>query len=91
MKDGRKNAGEYILGFLFFMIFRISSWLCSVPMWLTLILHFTVGLSIWWFIGTLIAWIVAGLIRYLLICFGRWGAAAEDPVKENKNPYSTKE
>lgn len=79
-----------LLGFLLFLFWRVSSWLCSIPMWMTLILHFTVGLPIVWFWGTLAAWLLAGLIRYLLILFGRWGGSTPDPVKENKNPYSAK-
>ena len=79
-----------VLGFLFFLFWRVSSWLCSVPMWLTLILHFTVGLPIVWFWATLAVWLLAGLIRYLLILFGRWGGSMPDPVKENKNPYSVR-
>jgi hypothetical protein len=60
-------------------------------MWLTLILHFTVGLPIFWFWLTLIAWLLAGVIRYLTICFARWGSdTAPNPPKENKNPYSAK-
>lgn len=75
---------------LFFLFFRISSWLCSIPMWVTLILHFTLGLSIWWFWGTLAAWLAAGLLRYALIRFGRWGAkeSRQAPAKPNRNPYS---
>ena len=64
---------DTLYSLFFFLFFRISSWLCSIPMWVTLILHFAVGLSIWWFWGTLAAWLLAGLIRYALIRFGRWG------------------
>ena len=42
----RRSALGIIFGILFFLFWRIDSWLCSVPMWLTLILHFTIGLSI---------------------------------------------
>ena len=74
-----------LIGFLFF---RISSWMCSVPMWLTLILHFTSGLPIYWFWLTLAVWILAGVIRALLIVFARWGGNSETPERPNKNPYS---
>ena len=72
------------------LVFRISSWLCSVPMWLTLILHFVIGLSWKWFFATLIIWLAVGIIRYSVIVFARWGGNAETPEKENKNPYSKK-
>ena len=83
---------SFLTSLFFFLFFRISSWLCSLPMWITLILHFTNGLSLWWFFGTLAAWLLAGLIRYALIRFGRWGAkqSSGGSKKENLNPYSSK-
>ena len=77
-----------VFGLLFFLFWRIDSWLCSVPMWMTLILHFTVGLSIAWFWATLVVWILVGVMRYLMILFARWGSNDPEPQKENKNPYS---
>ena len=90
MNKGRSFL-SVLTGLLFFLFLRFDSWLCSLPAWLTLILHFTVGLSIWWFWGTLFVWIAAGILRYLLILFGRWGASGKEPVKPNKNPYSAKD
>ena len=90
MKKSGRSFGSILFGLLFFIFLRVDSWLCSLPAWLTLILHFTVGLSIWWFWGTLIVWIAVGILRYLLILFGRWGASSEEPYKENRNPYSVK-
>ena len=88
----RNKAIEVLFSLCFFLFFRISSWLCSIPAWLTLILHFVCGLSWWWFIGTLIAWLVAGVIRWALIDFARWGARESEKAapRENKNPYSKK-
>lgn len=85
-----KKIGNFLYGLMFVLFFRISSWLCSVPMWLTLILHFVIGLSWKWFIATLAVWLLAGFIRYLLIVFARWGSNSEMPERENKNPYSHK-
>ena len=87
-KHTRRSGLGTVFGLLFFLFWRIDSWLCSVPMWLTLILHFTVGLSIAWFWATLGVWILVGVIRYLLIVFARWGSNEPEPKKENKNPYS---
>ena len=87
----KSKTGDFLFGLMFFLFFRISSWLCSVPMWATLILHFTVGLPIFWFWLTLVVWLLAGFIRYMMIRFARWGAnTAPNPPKENKNPYSAK-
>lgn len=80
-----------MMGLFFCLFFRVNSWLCSVPMWLTLLLHFLVGLSWWWFWATLAAWLLAGVIRYCFIMFARWGASTPQPKKENKNPYSKKD
>ena len=86
---GRRGL-SFIFGWGVFLIFRVSSWICSAPMWITLILHFTIGLSIYWFWATLAAWIIAGLIRYSMIRFARWGSNSPEITKENKNPYSAK-
>ena len=94
-KTEKSGRGDRILGFilglLLFLFWRVDSWVCSLPAWITLILHFTIGLSIWWFWGTLAVWIVAGILRYLLIRFAIWGAKDEgEKQNENKNPYSHK-
>ncbi len=83
--------GSRVLSLLFFLFFRVSSWLCSVPMWATLIAHFVFGLPIFWFWLTLGAWLLAGIIRWLTIGFARWGASEPDTNahKPNKNPYSS--
>ena len=87
--DRKSHSGLGILfGILIFLFWRIDSWLCSVPMWLTLILHFTHGLSMVWFWATLAVWIVVGVMRYLMILFARWGSNEPELEKENKNPYS---
>lgn len=86
----RHDVSGFFFGLFFFLMFRISSWLCSVPMWLTLILHFVIELPIWWFWATLGAWLLFGVIRYLLIIFARWGGNSEVNYPENKNPYSNK-
>ncbi|MCR5652778.1 MAG: hypothetical protein K6F88_03165 [Ruminococcus sp.] len=83
---------DFVFGLFFFLFFRITSWLCSVPMWATLICHFVFGLPIYWFWLTLAVWLLAGVLRYMLIIFGRWGASSPETNadKPNKNPYSQK-
>ena len=90
---GRRDPGGFLLGLFFCLFFRTYSWLCSVPMWLTLILHFVIGLSWWWFFATLAAWLLAGVIRYCVLVFARWGTrtAPQNKDVENKNPYSVKD
>ena len=86
-----ESALSVVLGLLLFLFWRIESWICSLPAWITLILHFTNGLSIWWFWATLAVWILSGVLRYLIVLFARWGASGETVKKENKNPYSRKD
>ena len=83
---------DFFFFLVFFFVFRISSWLCSVPLWATLICHFVFGLPIYWFWLTLAAWLLAGIIRYLMVVFARWGAstAESNADRPNKNPYSQK-
>ena len=86
----RHRWWDTVLGLLFFLFLRAGSWACSLPAWLTLLLHFTSGLPLVWFFATLAAWLVAGVLRYLVIRFARWGAADPPENKDNKNPYSRK-
>ncbi|MBR4436059.1 MAG: hypothetical protein IKS90_08225 [Clostridia bacterium] len=89
----RKSGGllNIFIGFIFFLFMRLDSWVISLPAWLTLILHFTTGLSLKWFLLTLIVWLVVGALRFVIIMFARWGASSSDSVKkESKNPYSIK-
>ncbi len=90
MTEKGKRTLSAVLGLLLFLFWRIDSWICSLPAWITLILHFTAGLSIWWFWGTLGVWILSGFLRYLIVLFARWGSSGEPAMRENKNPYSNK-
>ena len=89
----RGMIGSVCKGFFFFLFFRIGYLLLSLPAWALLILHFTVGISIWWFAGYIILWFVVALLRYLLIVFARQCVKDEKETlarQENKNPYSHK-
>ncbi len=89
----RHSVGDVLFGLFLFLFFRLEAWLCSVPMWATLILHFVIGLSIKWFWATLVVWLLVGVAWYLVLLFARWGAGTAPTVneKENKNPYSHRE
>lgn len=91
MKNKTTSFGDFVYGLVVCLLFRVTSWLCSLPMWITLILHFVIGLSLAWFWATLAVWLIAGLLRYAMILFGRWGAGTPEPKRENKNPYSKKD
>ena len=86
----KANAGDFLFGLFIFVFFQISSWLCSIPTWLTLVLHFVLGLPLFWFWLTLTIWLLAGLLRYLLLYFAARCGNTSEPKRENKNPYSMK-
>ena len=79
---------DFFSGLVFFFFMRLDSLFFSLPIWLLLILHFTVKLPIKWFFMAVGLFFLVGFIRYLVLLFARWGASCEDPIKENKNPYS---
>jgi len=89
-KKKSSDIGGFFYGLFFCLFLRVSSWLCSAPMWITLILHFVIGLSWKWFFLTLAVWLVVGIIRYSVIVFARWGSDSVSGGRENKNPYSSK-
>lgn len=62
----------------------------TIPAWVLLALHFTIGLPLVWFWVALGAWAFIVLLRTLLVLFARYGAAHRVPAPENKNPYSRK-
>ena len=85
---GNHAVADFLFGLFFCLFFRISSWLCSVPMWATLLLHFLVGLSLKWFWATLAVWLLAGFLRYSMIVFAQRSSNAPTLERPNKNPYS---
>ena len=59
-----------------------------LPAVVLLVLHFVLGLSLWWMWGAILLWALGVLIRILVIS---WAARCGDeppPYQENKNPYS---
>lgn len=85
-----KRIGLLLRRAFHFLFWSLFGFMLFLPAWILLILHFTVGISIWWFWGALGVWIVIRILRMLLIRFARWGAGVEEDVdkSENKNPYS---
>lgn len=77
------------LRFLFyFFLSLILHWEWSIPAWILLICHFAFGISIWWFVGAFVLYVV--FVRLYVHFIGgmiRLGNSDEAP-KENKNPYS---
>ena len=83
----QKDRGGFFLCVLWNAILYF---LWTIPAWILLVLHFTIGLPLVWFLAALGAWVLVIVLRTLLVMFARYGSAHRIPVPENKNPYSVK-
>ena len=83
-----KRFLQYIGSVLLSLLFH---WYGSIPAWILLVLHFTVGISIWWFVGALLLWIFC--VRLIMHIIGWLTYMGNKPETENKNinPYSNKD
>ena len=82
-----KRHGNFLLC-LFVNLLLNLEW--SVPAWILLALHFWLDISLWWFAGGLVFWIMRVLVDMWIIGWARACGNQKDPPKENKNPYSYK-
>ena len=80
-----KQKSGFALSLLLSLLFNLE-W--TVPAWIFLGLHFWKGISLWWFVISIILWVV--FISLRVVVFGSLARAGsyKDPPKENKNPYS---
>ena len=93
MAKAKKHG--FLLGFLLNIVLNLE-W--SIPAWILLGLHCWTGISIWWFYGALILWIVPTLIFSLLMGCAMTISDEEPPnptvkvkLRENeKNPFEKK-
>ena len=83
----RFNKGGFFLCMLINLLLNLE-W--SVPAWILLVLHFWLGISIWWFIGGLFFWFLAIMVKMWIVGWAVRCGSEKDPPKENKNPYSIK-
>lgn len=89
--EEKEEKGAKMFGLTAFALFGLSSLIFCIPAIVALILHFTLDISIWWFVGIVIAWVVYWIFYFLMVLFGRWGQTLERETKDqnpNKNPYS---
>lgn len=76
-------------GFLLLLFWHAALYAAwSIPAWILLVLHFTLGLPIVWFWFALGLWALVLLLRALLIVWTRYCVRRRTPVPGNKNPYS---
>ena len=60
-----------------------------IPFAILIILHFWVGISIWWAVLAFALWIVYLIIWMLIFRWVNKSSSFSDKPKENKNPYSS--
>lgn len=87
----KEEKGVKMFGVAAFALFGLCSMIFCIPALVALILYFTVGISIWWFLGIAIAWMVYWIVYFIAVLLGRWGQSLEEESKNknpNKNPYS---
>ena len=80
-----KRSGSFLLCLLINLLLNLE-W--SIPAWVLLALHFWLKISIWWFVGGLVLWILVNLVGMWLMGWAAGCGNHKDPPKENKNPYS---
>lgn len=85
MRQPKRQSG-FLLSLLLTLLFNLE-W--TIPAWIFLALHFWKGISILWFICSILLWILFVMLK--LFVFGSLTRAGnyKDPPKENKNPYSS--
>ena len=82
-----KRIGRDALYLLLNLLFNLE-W--SIPAWVLLGLHHRFDISIGWFIGGLMLWVLRGLAGMWFVGWASKCGNQKDPPKENKNPYSVK-
>lgn len=83
-----KQRGNFLLCLLINLLLNLE-W--SIPAWVLLAIHFWLDISIWWFVGGLVFWILRILINMWFIGWAARCGNEKDPPKANKNPYSAKQ
>ena len=72
---------------LFFWTFLIH-WEYPLVIAVLIILHFTLGWSLWWIAVVVGVWLIFALARTLVIGLANKVGSEPTPYRENKNPYS---
>ena len=80
-----KHRGNFLLCLLINLLLNLE-W--SIPAWVLLGLHFWLDISIWWFVGGLVCWVLRVLAGMWLMGWVYSCSNEKDPPKPNKNPYS---
>lgn len=82
-----RRSGSFFVCLLINLLLNLEG---TIPAVILLALHFWLGISIWWFVGGLGAWVLSIIAGMWLMGWAVDCGSYKDPPKENKNPYSTK-
>ena len=85
MKNRPKGNG-FFSALLINLIFDLE-W--TIPAWILLAVYFIFKISIWWFVGALILWIIGVAIKTAVFSWLIHVGNIPDPPQKNKNPYSS--
>ncbi|MBQ9949800.1 MAG: hypothetical protein IJO93_03645 [Clostridia bacterium] len=79
------------IGRLFSVLFIVFDCIgMLIPAVLLLVLHFTLGISIWWFVGLMILWIATVILGSLILNWASICSNEQKTHRDNKNRYSKK-
>ena len=82
-----QRSGNFFFCLLINMLMNPEGFILAAVL---LVLHFVLGLSLWWTYAALGLWIFWLIIRMCLIGWAVRCGSVPDPKKENKNPYSVR-
>ena len=82
-----KGLGGILRSMLLRVLFDPLWTILSVSL---LVMHWRLGISIWWFVGLVILWNGKILLSGWLVGWAAKCGSEKSPVRENKNPYSVK-
>ncbi len=82
-----RRSGSFFVCLLINLLLNLE-WV--IPALVLLLLHGWLGISIWWFAGSMCLWILSVLAGMWLMGWATDCGNLKDPPKENKNPYSVK-
>ena len=86
----KASVNIYLISFNYPCIrsfFRNLEW--TIPAWLLLGAHYFFRISIFWFVGALILWVLGVSVKTIVFSWLVRNGNIPDPPKENKNPYSS--
>lgn len=80
-----KRSGNFLISLLLNILLNFEG---VIPAAVLLVLHFWLGISIWWSAAALALWLLGIILWMLFMGLANKCGNMPDKPKENKNPYS---